>query len=63
MSTIIKIKDLPKKVGLSRSSIYRLVRLGQFPTPIKLSERSSGWFESEIDQWLADKATNRNNAA
>ena len=37
------------------STIYRLISQGDFPRQIKLSERSSGWLQSEVDQWLQER--------
>ncbi|MDX2426152.1 MAG: AlpA family phage regulatory protein [Cycloclasticus sp.] len=54
---IIKLFQVKNLTGLSGSTIYRLARLGTFPTPIKLSERSSGWIAEEVNQWLDDKIT------
>ena len=39
-------------VRLSRSSIYRLMRDGLFPAPIRIGERAVRWPENEIDEWL-----------
>jgi prophage regulatory protein len=33
---------------LSRSTLYRKVQAGTFPAPFKISERCSGWRESDI---------------
>ncbi len=52
---ILKLNNVTKITGLSGSSIYRLIALGRFPKQIKLSERSSGWIASEVDQWLEDR--------
>ena len=52
---ILKLLGVKKKVGLSGSSIYRLIQEGKFPSQIILAERSSGWLESEIDQWLEER--------
>lgn len=49
---ISKISEVKQATGLSRSSIYRLASKGEFPKPIKLSERSSGWIMSEVEEWL-----------
>lgn len=49
---IIRLPEVSKKSGKSKSSIYRDMALGEFPKQIKLSERSSGWIESEVDQWI-----------
>ena len=41
--------------ALSGSTIYRLISQGDFPKQIKLSERSSGWLQSEVEQWLQER--------
>lgn len=59
---IQKLVEVKKNTGLSGSSIYRLASKGQFPKPIKLSQRSSGWLKSEIDEWLDERVeASRNN--
>ena len=40
------------RVGLCRSYVHLLISKGEFPHPIKLGRRTSGWLESEIDAWL-----------
>ncbi|KJV07551.1 helix-turn-helix transcriptional regulator [Methylocucumis oryzae] len=62
MSKSNKIIRLPvtiQKTGLSRSTIYSLLKAGKFPKQIQLSPRTMGFLESEVDQWLADKASAR----
>lgn len=55
MSQILKLSEVKLISGLSASSVYRGAANGTFPKPIKLSERSSGWIKSEIDQWLKER--------
>jgi prophage regulatory protein len=54
---IRKLLEVKNTTGLSGSSIYRMASAGTFPKPIKLGERSSGWIDSEIKQWLDDRIT------
>ncbi|KIX57438.1 helix-turn-helix transcriptional regulator [Burkholderia pseudomallei] len=49
---ILRIADVCGKVGMPRSTIYRAVTRGEFPAPIKLGEKASGWLESELDAWI-----------
>jgi prophage regulatory protein len=56
---ILRLPDVEAKVGLKRDSIYRGAREGWFPRPLKLSERASGWLESELDDYLARRAAER----
>jgi len=50
---ILRWPDVKKRIGLGRSRVYQLIAVGKFPKQIKLSERASGWVESEIDEWIA----------
>ena len=58
---ILRMRDLPTKVGLRPSTIYQLVSEGRFPAPFKLvtGGRASGWLESRIDAWLAERSLGR----
>ncbi len=56
---ILRIKDVCTALGLSRSTVYRLVEAGDFPAPVKLSRRAVGWNEAQIHHWV----NTRNNAA
>lgn len=53
---ILRLTELVTKTGLSRSTILRLEEQGRFPQRILLSERTVGWDEKAIDQWLEQKA-------
>jgi prophage regulatory protein len=46
-------------VGLGTTKIYELISEGRFPKPIKLSVRSVGWLESEIQGWIKEQAEKR----
>ena len=56
---ILRCKEVEKKVGLKQAKIYLLVKEGVFPLPIKLSTRTVGWVESELDDWLNEKIKER----
>ena len=43
------------RCGLSTSSIYRFMRDGPFPEPIRVGRRAVRWHSSEIDEWLATR--------
>jgi prophage regulatory protein len=51
----IRLPDVLKATGLSRSTIYAMVRQGRFPTPIKLSLSAIGWQVSEIEKWAQER--------
>lgn len=52
---VLRMKQVTVRVGLKRSTIYAQMKAGRFPRSMKLSTRASGWFESDIDQWLNDR--------
>jgi len=58
---ILRLPDVKARTGLSRSSIYAYIKDGKFPQHIALGERSVGWYESEVDAWVASRQrVNRN---
>jgi prophage regulatory protein len=60
---LLRLKATKDKTGLGRDSIYRGGRDGWFPKPIKISERATGWLESEVDAWIESRvAASRSNA-
>lgn len=60
---ILKLPAVREITGLSRSSIYRLAAEGRFPSPVKLSERASGWRESALRNWIDSRTTASNGGA
>jgi prophage regulatory protein len=49
---ILRLPKVIQKTGKCRASIYADIRKGLFPKPISLGERSVGWLESEVDEWI-----------
>lgn len=56
---VVRWPTVNERVGLCRSYIHKLISKGQFPQPIKLGQRASGWLESEIDAWLEERINSR----
>ena len=51
----VRLPEVKQITGLSRSSIYLRIKVGGFPTPVKLGGRAVGWIEQEIMQWVNDR--------
>ena len=49
--SLLRLPDVQRLTGLSRSSIYRLEALGKFPKRVRLSERAVAWREEELVNW------------
>lgn len=47
-----EVQDL---IGLGRSTIYALMSKGEFPRPVRLTNKAVGWPEGEIAEWLASR--------
>lgn len=52
---ILRRREVERHTQLSKATLYRLIRAGAFPRPIKLGERAVGWRREEIDQWIASR--------
>ena len=52
---ILRMQDLPDRIGFRPSTIYELIAKGKFPRPFKLMPggRAAGWFENTIGDWIA----------
>jgi prophage regulatory protein len=61
---LLRLPSVKESVALSRTSIYRLISLGQFPKPINLGARAVAWLQCDIDSWIQSKveASGRNAA-
>ncbi len=51
-SRLIRMKEVLKICGMSRTSLYREVKAQKFPSPVKLSARSVAWLENEVNEWI-----------
>lgn len=56
---LIRIKEVIKMVGISKSSIYSYINIGSFPKPIQISSRSVAWQRGMIEEWVMTKANAR----
>ena len=52
MSRILRLREVEALTGMSKTSIWRLERKGQFPVRRSLGVRCVGWREEEIQEWL-----------
>jgi len=47
----ITLQDVVQIVGFKKSTIYKMIKKGVFPPPIKIG-RSSRWKLSNIKKWM-----------
>lgn len=60
--SIIRLPELLATVGLSRPSVYRMMKAGTFPQQVKLGTAAVGWLRAEVEQWIAERARARSNS-
>lgn len=53
----MRLPEVMKMTGLSRSTIYAMVARGEFPAPVKLGARASGWRVSDVVRWCEARYT------
>ena len=51
----LNIKEVSELLGISFSTINRLIKQGDFPKKIKLSPRRMVFMKYQIDEWIKSK--------
>lgn len=51
--SILRIGKVRERTGLSVATVYRREAAGTFPKRIQIGERSVGWYESDIADFVA----------
>lgn len=51
----ISTATLVATTGLSRSTIWRMTRRGEFPSPVSLSPGRVGYRRDEVEAWLRSR--------
>lgn len=52
---LLRRRQVEEMTGLSRSSIYRLMRTQEFPVAVKVGPAAVRWKESDITSWLESR--------
>jgi predicted DNA-binding transcriptional regulator AlpA len=56
---LLTVTDVCKLLRISKPTLWRLRRSGNFPDPTTVTERIFGWRRAEIDAWLASRPNSR----
>ena len=59
----LRIREVCKRSGLSRATIYRLEREGKWPRRYRLTDGTVGWDEAEVEARIAEMQAARVGAA
>ena len=52
---LVKLPAVLNATGLSRSTLYARVKIGEFPAPVKLGERAIAWRVESVRAWIAQR--------
>ena len=55
MDRLLKQSEVLVTIGLSRMSVYKLRKAGDFPEPVTLGKGAIRWRESELTAWIASR--------
>jgi prophage regulatory protein len=47
-----RLPTVETQTGLSKSEIYRRIKLGTFPKPLKLGARAVAWSAVSVESWI-----------
>lgn len=51
---LLRLPEVIQLVRRSKSQVYRDVRSGHFPAPVKLGPRASAWRSADLQAWLGN---------
>jgi prophage regulatory protein len=52
----IRFKELRQRVPLGRTTIWRMMRDGQFPRSRRIGKAAMAWLEDEVEGWIRRRA-------
>lgn len=59
----LKLQQVMEKTSLCSSSIYNLMKEGDFPKNVSVMGKRKAWLESEVEEWLMARIEERDSAA
>ena len=60
---ILRMPEVMKKIGVSRSTVYRLMADENFPRQVKIGKRAKGWRLDAVERWIDTRDLNDRHAA
>lgn len=52
---VIRMDELKTRLGLSKTTIYEMIKTGEFDPGFLIGKRARGWLSSTVDEWLESK--------
>lgn len=55
MLNFLNLEQVTTKTTLCKSTIYELMKIGEFPKNFTVSGKRKAWLESEVEDWMMSK--------
>lgn len=55
LDRILRKPEVLEMAGFSSATLYRGIKSGDFPKPIRVSKNCVGWLESVLRRWLESR--------
>ena len=62
-TSMLRVSEVCRRTGLSKSQIHRLVGEMGFPQPVRLSKRAVAWVAGDVEAWLQERIAATRQAA
>ena len=60
---ILRLDEVERVTGLRKSAIYKMMRSGAFPKPLKLTQKAVGWRIADVESWIESRPETELSAA
>jgi prophage regulatory protein len=55
----LTLKEVQYKTGLGRTTVYKMIKEGDFPAQIQVGPRAVRWLQTEVDRWMFSRVEGR----
>lgn len=55
----IRTRQVLLMIGVGRTTLWRMVQEGNFPKPVRITERSAGYLLEAVEHWMRTRAEGR----
>ncbi|MEP4705277.1 MAG: AlpA family phage regulatory protein [Hyphomicrobiales bacterium] len=61
VAQLLSTKSVIEVTSLSRTTLWRKVQAGEFPSPVQLTAARVGYLADEVDLWINDRVNSHRN--
>lgn len=58
-ATLVGFAEAQRMTSLSRSTVERLIRVGDFPEPVTITPARRGFVRAEVERWILERIARR----